>query len=308
MLERVRKLWGYLRGQPLVSTFDPAELHVLAPQPPDGKGLVISVGTGRCGMRWMTRIFTSHENCNGANERFMDFEALYRFVTWYELPVDMSGFYELLRRSVQRDWQGADLAILGGHYLVFGLREICRELKPTHILYQIRKPEDVVNSLFIKGWYGGAPTRGDRARVPGPQPLLSALTHHSLGRIMPKDGFWDEWVGLTQIGRIAWFYVTVYKFLNEQLQNLEGVSTWFIKLADVNQNYDYYRMLASSFNLRPVIPEKDFLALRGSMPNRARVRRTVNDWSDAERRDFERIMGPFYDQYDAIQTTGLESL
>jgi hypothetical protein len=272
---------------------------------PENKGHVITVGTGRCGMRWLTRFFARHANCHGSAERFADYDGFYRWVSWHELDVDMSGYFELMRRAAFDDLRAADLTIYTGHYLTFSLVKACRELAPTHLIYMIRDPEAVINSLHVKGWYRGDPIRGEKELPLGPQPLLAPPIHRSLGRITPKDEFYDEWAGLTRIGRIAWFYVMMNETIIKQLPDLDNVNVWTIKLSDLDQNYDYYRTMATEFGLEPQLSRTDFMAVKESVENRGKSRRSASDWSAAEKRDFEKIVGPFRQVYDGLKTTGL---
>ena len=54
--------------------------------------LALSFAAGRSGQNWFSKIFNSHSNWIGSCERFADFEAFYRYVSYYNLPIYKEGF------------------------------------------------------------------------------------------------------------------------------------------------------------------------------------------------------------------------
>ncbi len=294
-----------LLGSSPAGAYDISSLADQAPVSLENKKHVITIGTGRCGMRWLCRFFSRHQNCVGSAERFIDYDAFYRWATWYGVDVDMAGYFELMRRAAFADLKEADITIYTGHYLTFTLAQACSELKPTHLIYMVRQPEAVVNSLYIKGWYKGDLFDHKSGTVPGPQPLMSPSIHRSLGRIMPKDEYYEEWLGLSRIGKIAWFYVMMNEAIQRQLPELTGVKVWTVKLSDLDQNYDYYNVLADEFDFSPRLSRSDFLAEKGKTNNQGKSKRLPSDWSTTEREDFDNIVGPFQDNYTRLTTTGL---
>lgn len=271
----------------------------------ENKQLILSFAAGRSGQRWTNKIFTSHQNCNGACERFPDFEAYYRFVTWNKLPIDLSGFYDLLEKASDYDWQNADISIHSSPYFAFGIEELTKKLKPDYLFFHLRKPEDVINSNYLKGWYAGDFLHLEKDKVLGIQPLNLTYLHRNLGRIYPKDDFWDEWTQLTQIGKISWYYTTLNTYLYEKFKKLTNTKQWFFKLSDIDQNYDYYRFLAQKFELSPLLSKKEYLLLKGKMKNKGAKRRNISDWTSQEKKEYERFVDPFMDIYNEIKTTGL---
>ena len=139
-----------LLGREPVSTYDISRLADQAPISLENKKHLITIGTGRCGMRWLTRFFSQHHNCVGSAERFMDYDAFYRWATWYGIEVDMSGYFELMRRAAYADLRDAEVTIYTGHYLVFALEKACREFRKWGIGIKIRGPV----ALSVPGLYG----------------------------------------------------------------------------------------------------------------------------------------------------------
>ena len=54
--------------------------------------LFLSFGSGRSGQNWFSKLFNSHKNWVGSAERFADFEAFYRYITYYYLSINSSFF------------------------------------------------------------------------------------------------------------------------------------------------------------------------------------------------------------------------
>ena len=65
--------------------------------------LFLSFGSGRSGQNWFSKLFNSHKNWIGSAERFADYEAFYRYITYYKLPISKHGFFNLLKLSYKRD-------------------------------------------------------------------------------------------------------------------------------------------------------------------------------------------------------------
>lgn len=276
----------------------------LSPAETASKKTILGYGTGRCGMNWFHRILTAHSNARGGCERFSDFEVFYRYFAYHNLPVDMSGFHALLRRLRNYDWSHADISVIYSPYFDFDMAGLAAALDPSAIIFHIRKPEDAINSMWVKGWYAGDFTCADTTKVPGPQPLQLPSYHHNFGRIMPSGPYFREWSRLTRIGRISWFYVEANTHMLAQHATFND-KAWTVRLADVDQNYEYYLHMAQTLGFAPLLTEDTFLKLKGTTTNAAKTRRSTSDWSAAELADFESIVGPFYDTYDNLSTTGL---
>jgi len=270
----------------------------------ENRELILSIAAGRSGQNWMTSIFTSHSNCSGGCHRMIGFEELYRYITWYQLPVDLEAFYDAVQSLIIKDWSQSSLSIYSSPFFAFGLDELVNRFNPDYCFFHIRDPESVINSNFVKGWYSKIPSKRPKL-IPGPQPLLTETLNHNLGRIMPKDDYYDEWEKLTQIGRITWYYVTINSYLYEKYKTIPESKKWFFKLSEIDQNYDYYReVLTEKFNLSPILKKNHFLALKSKMKNKGKSRRLTSDWSDKDKRDYNNIIEPFMHIYDSLKTSG----
>jgi len=301
-MERLVKLVNLLRGKlhekPLSRQFGVFEEYEKS------KPLYLGFGTGRCAMRWMNKIFIFHDNCNGGCERLRDFESFIRFVDWNKLPIDLSGIYKMLQNSIQTDWKTAGISFLSSPYFSFSINSLVDRLRPDVLFHNLRQPEKVINSMYLKGWYGGEHFWDNKDMAPGLQPYTIDFIHRALGHILPKAEEWEEWLSWTQIGRIAWFYQTTNNAIYNAFREIQGVEKWTIKLEDFDQNYEYYLLLAETFGLKPVLTPEVFYSLKGKMKNRGVKRRSVDDWSRREKNDFETVMARFPDVYSLVKTTG----
>ena len=68
--------------------------------------LILGFGAGRCGQNWFAKIFNSHPNWIGTCERFSEFEAFYRYITYYDLPIDKESFLNFLT------WQQIEILLI----------------------------------------------------------------------------------------------------------------------------------------------------------------------------------------------------
>ena len=309
---RIRHALRALRGQPdqvaapPEFTLDLDRMRRAEPVSSDGKETIFCFSTGRSGTRWLSKIFDSHTNCHAGCDRFPEEEAFFRYVTWYDLPVDLSGFHALLTQAINYDWSRGDISFNASSYFCFGVDDLLRAHRPSRAMLIVRRPEAVVSSLYVKGWYRNDPSYDDTSKVPGVQPEHIGYFHRNMGRILPTGDRFEWWNDLTRIGKIAWYWGTAVTAIRERLQLAGNVDVWNLRLEDVDQNYEYYRFLAESFGLTPVMAPSTFLGLKGGMSNQGKSRIAYADWSEEEKRDYETVMASFDAPYDGIRTTGFD--
>ena len=114
---------------------------------------VISFGSGRCGQNWFAKIFNSHPNWIGTCERFSDFEAFYRYISFYKLPIDKENFFKLIQLACNRDLSKYQNSLIASPYFAYGVEELSKKLNPNCLIFNIRNPINSVESFFSKGWY-----------------------------------------------------------------------------------------------------------------------------------------------------------
>ena len=119
----------------------------------DDNKLALGFSAGRSGSNWFSKLFNSHPNWIGTCERFADYEAFYRYVSYYNLPINKDNFFKLIELSSKRDMSKYQNSFISSSYLSFGVHELTKQLDPDYIFFNIRDPKKCVESLFKKGWY-----------------------------------------------------------------------------------------------------------------------------------------------------------
>jgi hypothetical protein len=262
--------------------------------------LALGFGAGRTGQSWFSKIFNNHTNWIGSHERFADHEAFFRYATFYKLPIDKGQFYELYRLSAKRDMSLYQNSFISSPYLSFGVKELCEKLKPNYLFFNLRDPVKSIESFHFKGWYDLKEYTNEK----GPSFNSKMNLYRSFSRIVPDKDFYNEWTKLTRIGKITWFWATNNKSIKLDFDKLNNFKKYYIKLEDIDQNYDYYQILSNKFNLQKKMNKSRFLATKIKTPNIDFGNYyKFKDWSTKEKKEFENIITEIFPYYDGIKTS-----
>jgi hypothetical protein len=263
------------------------------------KRLILAFHAGRSGMKWMCRIFAAHDNAYGFGERNRLAESFYRYVAWNRLPIDTSGNVEIMKREAVRDWQRVDISVLDSPYFAHDIPRLYAELNPDWLIWGINDPVFTVTSFLNKGWYSEDYTRQDRDLVNGFFPAMEGEWSHLFGRIVPVGEFYDTWLRLTQVGKIAWFVNEINAGIEKGLRSLPPEKLWVFRLEAADQNYQFYLGMAEKFGLRPLLPEAKFLALkqRATKPGE-NVKR---QWTARETDEFRKYAADYIRMYEELK-------
>jgi hypothetical protein len=261
--------------------------------------LAISFGAGRSGQSWFSKIFNSHPNWIGSNERFADYEAFYRYVSFYKLPVNKDNFFRLMDLSSKKDMAEYQNSFIATPYLSFGVKEITKVLKPDYIFFNLRNPINTIESLHKKGWY----LNYEKKKINSPLIDISDSQYRSFSRIIPKEKFLKEWLLLTRIGKITWFWASINRAIYDDFNKIQRCKKFFIKLEDVNQNYDIYEKLSKRFSFKNKLTKKKFYGIinkAGNMGDYNDYR--YKNWSKLEKKESKNIIEKIFPFYDVIKT------
>jgi len=262
--------------------------------------LFLSFGSGRCGMNWFSKLFNSHKNWIGSAERFADYEAFYRFITYYKLPISKAGFFYLLKLSYKRDMALFQNSFISSPYWSVGVNEVTNKLKPDCIFFNIRNPINTIESFYGKGWYLHSDENKD---INSPNIDISGSLYRSFSRIIPNDDYHNEWKSLTRIGKIAWYWCTINKFIYSDFKNINNIKKYNIKLEDVDQNYEFYEKISEKFDLKTKMKKNKFLDVINKAPNKSgNLKYFYKDWNQNEKNEFEKIIDNFFPHYEEIKT------
>ena len=262
--------------------------------------LILSFGAGRCGQNWFAKIFNSHSNWIGTCERFSEFEAFFRFITYYDLPIDKKSFFKLFIMASNRDLAKYNNTLIASPSFSFSVIELFQNLNPNYLFFNIRSPIKSVESFYRKGWYFYL-----NDFVNNKVPIIDQSNNltRSFSRIVPNDEFFDEWLKLTRIGKITWFWCTTNKAIFDEFNKIKDIDKFIFKLEDINQNYDFYLRLCSKFNFQNKISEKEFYNVINKAPNMGpRDKYEYKDWSSLEKKEFEIIIKRIFPYYEDIKT------
>ncbi len=267
----------------------------------ENNNLALSFGSGRSGQNWFSKIFNSHSNWVGTCERFADYEAFYRYVCYYNLSIYKDEFFNLIQLSFKRDMAKYQSSFISSPYLSFGVEELTNKLKPNYIFFNIRNPAQTVESLYSKGWYLHY---DNQKKIKSPSIDISDSQYRSFSRIIPKDEFLDEWLKLSRIGKITWFWSTINKAIYDGFNKVQNVNKIFVKLEDVNQNYKIYEKLSKKFNFEKSMTKNQFYNVINKAPNNDTDKKyEYKNWNDLEKREFKKIVNNVFPYYDEIKTT-----
>ena len=185
--------------------------------------LLISFGAGRSGQNWFSKIFNSHSNWVGSIERYADYEAFYRFITYYNLPIQKDNFFKLLELSSKRDMSLYTNSFISSPYLSFGVKEITNKLNPDTIFFNIRNSIKTIESLHKKGWY----LHFDKdLKINGPMIDISLDQYRSFSRIIPNDEYINEWKTLSRIGKITWYWCVINRSIYDDFNKINNIKKY----------------------------------------------------------------------------------
>jgi hypothetical protein len=248
---------------------------------------VLSFGAGRCGQNWFAKIFNSHSNWIGTCERFADYEAFYRYISYHKLPIDKEGAFKLFELASNRDMAKYQNTFIGSPYLSFGTEELYKRLNPDYLFFNIRSPVKSVESFYRKGWY----LNPNNFITNRPSIDISDSLKRTFSRIF------------TIIGKLTWFWATANKAIFDDFNKIQSADKFFVKLEDVDKNYDIYQRLSIRFNFENKMSKKKFYNVINKAPNKGpEDKYRYKDWSNLEKKEFENITDKIFPHYNDIKT------
>jgi len=266
----------------------------------DNNKLALGFGAGRSGQNWFSKIFNSHPNWVGTCERFADFEAFFRYVSYYDLQIDKNEFFRLIELCSNRDMAKYQNSFISSPYLSFGVKELTDKLNPNYIFFNIRDPITCIESLHQKGWYL---YYDDKRKIRSPLFDISNNQYRSFSRIIPKGEFLEKWLSLSRVGKITWFWSTINKAIKDDFDKIQNTQKYYVKLSDIDQNFEVYQNLIKKFNFEKVMTKKQFLNIINKASNKGHSDKYFyKNWSNLEKKEFENIINEIFPHYDKIKT------
>lgn len=262
--------------------------------------LAISFAVGRSGQNWFSKIFNSHLNWIGSCERFADYEAFYRYISYYKLPIYKDGFFKLMELSSKRDMALHQNSLISSPYLTFGVEELTKKLCPDYIFFNLRNPISTVESLYRKNWYLNF---NDQKIIKSPLIDITENQYRSFSRIVPNNTYIHKWSSLSRIGKITWFWSIANKAIYEDFRKIDNIEKLYFKLEDIDQNYEVYEKLVNKFSFKNKMTKKQFYGVVSKAPNKMFGNKYFyKNWKDTEKKEFENIINQVFPYYNLIKT------
>lgn len=242
---------------------------------------VFVVGCPRSGTHLLAELFRNVPQCVSRHCEDIDKatgDSFLGYSKWYDLPVNTKPLVAFRRQLIEA-CAPEKVYVEANCYLSLFTREL-HDAFGCRIVFLVREPADVVNSLYEKGWYEdpvfAAPSFDYNVLLP----------NHAFGRLMPPgpDEF-ERWKRLSRIGRIAWFYNAMNLKILAELRSLPR-KCWSLLRVD-QCDYAGFVNLQKQLADTPVISEATFEAVARRRPGRASRHRTQSDWTARELREFE---------------------
>jgi len=241
---------------------------------------VFVVGAPRSGTHFVAELFRGTKgyvsrHCDDLGSALGD--SFFGYAKWYGLSLNAEPLLRL-RRRVQGECRPAEHYVESNCYLSLFTPELDGAFQPHFILLR-RRPVDVVNSLFVKGWYQ------DPVFAPPSYDYDVARPNHAFGRLLPPTAAeFERWKRLTRIGRIAWFYNALNTRLVHDLRGIER-RCWTVLHLD-RVSHASFSALQRQLGSKQSVSEGDFQTVVARRPGRAGEHRSSDDWSAKELAEF----------------------
>lgn len=240
-----------------------------------------AIGSGRSGTHFLAELFKRTPeftalHCDDVGKA--DGDSYLGYAKWHKLPVQCGALVDRREELIRNAHQQGTRYFEANCYLSLFIPELYQRLHNRFVL-SVRNPVDVVNSLYIKGWYE------DPVFVQPGYNYNVRKANHSFGRLTPNDpSELERWKRLTRIGRIAWFWNALYLHIFSDLQRLPQAKWKLLRLDELD--YSAYLELVEFLDGGETMPQREFLELVERRPGRGLQRRYREDWSAIEAQEF----------------------
>lgn len=257
--------------------------------PFDGK-VGFCVGTGRCGTTFFARVVGHEPHVAANHERQRLAATFHMFCKWHGIGVDGEGFLLAKEEAIRDDLTSSEFSLESSALLSHSLAELHQRFDARFLLL-IRNPVETVASFAARGWFVETPTRSDVNLPPSYQGREGEKARHFLGRIIPNGTEFDRWMGLTPIGRIAWFWKARNLAILHQFSQLSPSRCRIQRLEEFD--FDRYREASQFFGWQSLIDASTYHRLADSRLNSGpNPPCRVADWTPTEIAEFEAEVAP----------------
>lgn len=246
------------------------------------------VGTGRCGTTFLAEVAGREPDVAASHERLRLGATFHMFCKWHRLPIDPEGFLRDREEAVRRDLADHRFSFESSALVSHSVEELFGRFRARFLLL-VRSPAETVASFAVRGWFLKPPARKDYHLPPsyreGEEP------RHFLGRIIPHGAEFETWLGLSQIGKLAWFWQARNRAILEQFSRLPETHGRVARLEELD--LAGYRRVAGFFGWDSRVEAETFAELARARPNAGpNPPRRFPDWTSRESVEFEAQVGP----------------
>jgi len=246
------------------------------------------VGTGRCGTTFLAHLAGREPAVASSHERLRLGATFHMFCKWHAILIDSEGFLRDREEAVRRDLEDHTFSFECSALLSHSLQELFERFGARFLLL-VRRPDDVVASFAVRGWFLNPPARKD-PRLP-PSYREGEEPRHFLGRNIPHGAEFERWARLTQIGRLAWFWQARNGAILRQFLLLPASHCRVERLEDLD--FPRYQEVADFLGWQSRIVSGTFTELAGARLNAGpNPPRRFSDWNPVEAREFEAEVAP----------------
>ncbi len=274
----------------------------------NNKRFILIVSVGRSGTRSLAEIFNQHNRVKGSCEENIFTEHFYRYVKWNQLPIDLTGVFNILAARILNDWKDANLSVIASPGLSIDFLDVCKKLEVDEVIWGVNNAKFTVSSFYDKGWYLEEACIQNPDLAMGLQPFFRYrnVDYRTFSRIIPRGDFFYTWEKLTRVGKIAWFYNALNLKIYEQFKTMNPKTKWIFKLEEADQNYDYYLKMAKRFSLYPLLEKRKFLSIRRQFVEPGQKlqkewKLEKSAWSPKELKEFELYSKEFQKIYPTLK-------
>ncbi len=260
---------------------------------PDGT-VAFCVGTGRCGTTFITELLGLEPEVAASHERLRLAACYHMFTKWHGLPSDAEGFLVDRDQVVASDLSTHRISFEASALLSHSIAELHARFDARCLLL-VRRPDEVVSSFAVRGWFLEPIAWRDRSKPPTIPD--GANPRHFFGRNLPRgDAEFERWSKLTQLGKLGWFWAARNRAILEQLAALPPARRSWLRLEDFD--HTRYLALGEFLGLRPTVDAARFAQLAQSRPNTGpNIPLTLGAWSEQGRREFEAEVAPLAEAF-----------
>lgn len=253
-----------------------------------------TIGTGRCGTLFLYEVMMQEPDVASSHERNPDNEAFQRYCKWHRLPVDDEGFLAAKEAEIRADLEHHAYSFEASPYLSLSVKEL-HERFGARFIYLIRRPDGVVTSFAQKGFYRKPYAVQNLELASGYQDQSPDRFFTYFARIAPQGEIFRSWNGMTQVGKVAWFWKALNERALEALESLPRESYRVVRIEDLD--YPKYRELSQFLGFQAKVSSADFDALRDSRPHAFWRKRGVDQWTEQEICEFESEVGEMAERF-----------